>query len=761
MRPNLTQLLKQQSAPEDESWQPVFFRLSEEADAAALEQLLVANPNILVRDQILLQLKDLVKLENPSKILSDAEYKNLIENKVQGTNTDLYGVWVYYPWKNEVVHLLDKAEFIQVRTIRNAYKITFKEQAILRSKRIGVIGLSVGQSAALAIALESIAGEIRIADFDRIELSNLNRLRTNVSNLNIRKTHVVAREIAEIDPFISVKIFNEGINEDNLNEFIGDTEKLDLLVEESDSVDIKILAREECRRKGIPVIMDTSDRGMLDVERFDLDPNYPILHGLIDSSVSYNELKALRTSEDKIPYVAPIVGLDTISLDLKASMLEVGQSITTWPQLAEDVIQGGAYVAHLSRRILLGERVPSKRYWVDIKKEIPLAVDEKPVKGIIFDDELTGDDLNQLISKLEFRSNEPIPEGDLTEILHAASQAPSPGNNQCWKWMYKQGNLFVFLDKRSSNSFGDNLDIGSLVGIGSMIENINQFAASMGYLTSIELNEGEWPYQLVARINFSKADDIVKTQVPEIFSRFTNRSKVKGRKLTAQEKESLIEISKSSLAKFSLLDGDHEILEIGKLVRSCDRIRLMNRFGHEEFFGKEIRWTRKEAELSGDGLDINNFGFTPLDRIALEISQSSEVIRKLNKVGGGKGFEKISEKFFESASAIGIIAIENYSLSELIEAGRVLERNWLHSERLGIGMHPMTSIQMLSTLLYDDKNCYLSTTEYNELKSIVAQLNKIVPEIESLKTVVLFRYVTTADENNITYRKNLKDKFID
>ncbi|HRF79656.1 MAG TPA: hypothetical protein PL070_06180, partial [Flavobacteriales bacterium] len=91
-----------------------------------------------------------------------------------------YGVWVFYPWADRLVHLLDEPEFALVRTDRNRNKITREEQAELATKKVGVIGLSVGQSVSLTLALERSFGEIRLADFDTLELSNLNRIRSGV-----------------------------------------------------------------------------------------------------------------------------------------------------------------------------------------------------------------------------------------------------------------------------------------------------------------------------------------------------------------------------------------------------------------------------------------------------------------------------------------------------------------------------------------------------------------------------------------------------
>ena len=60
------------------------------------------------------------------------------------------------------------------------------------------------------MAMERNCGLLKIADFDILELSNLNRIRSSVDCIGQKKTTLVAREIAEIDPFLQVEIFEEG-----------------------------------------------------------------------------------------------------------------------------------------------------------------------------------------------------------------------------------------------------------------------------------------------------------------------------------------------------------------------------------------------------------------------------------------------------------------------------------------------------------------------------------------------------------------------
>ncbi|MBB6501899.1 ThiF family adenylyltransferase [Pedobacter cryoconitis] len=350
-------------------YRPVYFRLINPDEGEKLKNLISNNPNLIIYDTILSQLAELIKLNNPQKRLTPEESAELIKLHLN-TETDKYGVWVYFPWSNKLVHTLDEQEFAQVRTSRNVYKITPEEINILKHKKIGVIGLSVGQSIALTLAMERTCGELRLADFDEIELSNMNRIKVNVQDLGLNKSIVAARQIAELDPFINVVCFTKGITADNIDDFFTAGGKLDILVEECDGIDIKILARIKAKELGIPVVMDTNDKGMLDVERFDLEPGRPIFHGKV------NELEELTTDQlteklnqltipEKIGYLAKIIGYENLSEAMMRSVGEMNKTIVGWPQLASAVTLGGAMITDISRRILLKQFSSSGRYFVD------------------------------------------------------------------------------------------------------------------------------------------------------------------------------------------------------------------------------------------------------------------------------------------------------------------------------------------------------------------------------------------------------------
>lgn len=332
---------------------PILFRMDDEQDFQEWGSFVSAYPGITCHDSVWSQLKELMGILRPMDKLSDEgrdERAKLYMEEKGGLAT--YGVWVYYPWLFTAVRVLEEEDFIRVRTNRNMYKITPKEQEILRSKKIGVIGMSVGKSIARVLTTERICGEIRIADFDLLELSNMNRIQTSLVNLGIPKTTIVAREIAEQDPFIKVVVFSKGVNKENMNSFLMDGGKLDILLDECDSLDVKIQCRLAARELGIPVIMETNDRGLIDVERFDLGR----------SSVVFDDQKKCKETQ-----LSDVVDIGALSPRMTESLRLIGESIENWPQLISDTSLGAGVVGYITKSLLLRESDDMHgRHYVDL-----------------------------------------------------------------------------------------------------------------------------------------------------------------------------------------------------------------------------------------------------------------------------------------------------------------------------------------------------------------------------------------------------------
>ncbi|WP_179138037.1 ThiF family adenylyltransferase, partial [Candidatus Entotheonella palauensis] len=346
-------------------FEPHMFDLSIEDHYLELKNLVATNDHIVIHDDIHSQIQELVKLRNPSSRFTQEELSREIQAEIGTDPIDTYGVWVYYPWSHALVHVLKEEDFISVRTNRNRYKITDEEQVRLRTKKVGVIGLSVGQSVAVTIAQERSCGELRLCDFDVLELSNYNRIRTRLTHLGLRKTVSVAREIKELDPFFKVVCFHDGLTPDNMDEFFLGGGTLDVCIDECDDVAMKILSRIKAKKLRVPVVMEASDNCTVDVERFDLEPERPLLHGYIDH-LDVEKAAQLKTNEEKVPYMLAMLAPELMTNKMLASIFEINETITTWPQLASSIVYGGGICANVCRRVLLNTFTESGRHQLNV-----------------------------------------------------------------------------------------------------------------------------------------------------------------------------------------------------------------------------------------------------------------------------------------------------------------------------------------------------------------------------------------------------------
>jgi molybdopterin/thiamine biosynthesis adenylyltransferase len=276
------------------------------------------------------------------------------------TSTVGAGQWVHFPWRNTILRILGEPYFSDVRLSRNSGKITALERDCLATKTVAVVGLSVGAAIAEVCAREGVGRTFRLADHDRISLSNLNRLFGGVHDLGTKKVDACARRLYELDPYLSVERFDAGVVDTNIEEFLRGA---DVVLEECDSLYVKLKVREVARSLRIPVVMETTDRGMLDVERFDLEPSRPILHGLLGSR-SANEARDLSLPH-RVQIVKEILGVG-LSARMHTAMDEVGKTLVSWPQLASDVALGASRATVAVRSILLGESVPSGRSFAPV-----------------------------------------------------------------------------------------------------------------------------------------------------------------------------------------------------------------------------------------------------------------------------------------------------------------------------------------------------------------------------------------------------------
>jgi len=360
---------------------PVFFDLASKQDRAQIEELKHDGKLRFATDDYLEQLRELYGIRNPTAVYApgfeDSFRKHVSELEKQKPFIE-QGVWVYYPWRGQIVHILTEEDYFDVRTARNQNLITKEEQRTFYDATIGIAGLSVGSSVALAIVLQGGGKRLRLADMDRLALSNTNRVLAGADRLGELKVVSVARAIYELNPYAQLELFPEGLSPQNASSFF---DGLDVVIDEIDQLAVKCLIREEAKRRKLPVVMaaDNGDNAVVDIDRYDLDPELEYFHGRM-GEVDYEMLSKL----DKFGIgkkITELIGAENVTPRMQASLLEMGKTIVSWPQLGGAALLNGAAVAYCVRKILTGGLLETNRALISMDEKLtPGYQDEEQIE---------------------------------------------------------------------------------------------------------------------------------------------------------------------------------------------------------------------------------------------------------------------------------------------------------------------------------------------------------------------------------------------
>jgi molybdopterin/thiamine biosynthesis adenylyltransferase len=585
--------------------------------------------------------------------------------------------WAYYPWRRALVRVLGPRAFRLVRLDRNRNLITSDEQARLGSLRIGVAGLSVGHVIAHTLAAEGLCGQMRLADMDLLELSNLNRVPATVFDLGVNKATVAARRIAELDPYLPVQVLTSGLTTQSIDEFL---DGLDIVIEECDSLDMKAAIREAARSRRIPVLMATSDRGLVDVERFDLEPARPILHGLL-GELNGGRLSGL-TNRDKIPHMLHHLDVPRSSPRAAASMIEVGRTLSTWPQLAGDITLGATAIAEAVRRIGLREDLPSGRIRIDVggaldHLEDPLTVaDDYPPPA------------QECAAPVE-PAEPPADTVDIVGIVAAAAiRAPSGGNSQPWHIETEQGSVNIRLAQQHTST----MDVGfrgSAVAVGAALFNARVAAAAHGVLGPVDV--GEWNGQLLeANLHLGHGDDpdLARLYRP-MLRRETNRHHGTPEPIAAETIDLLHTAARREGGRLHLITSRSEISTAATIFAASDRIRYLSPQLHAEMVS-ELRWPGDASRETG--IDVLSLELDSGALATLDILRRPEVMAHLAQWAAGTALGDDAHDRVCASSALGVATVQGRRLTDYARGGSAAEAMWILAQQHGLSVQPLSPV---------------------------------------------------------------------
>jgi molybdopterin/thiamine biosynthesis adenylyltransferase len=355
-------------------------------DYSQLEKLRSQHSELIVDDHIDLAIDELFDIDYPAKKDSkDAGEVTAFGEKLTNKNPSAWGEWVYYSWLNKVVHFPPVKELRALRTSRNRNLVTAEEQQKLYNATILVIGMSVGSNIVEALVSQGIGSRFLLVDMDIIEPSNLNRIRAPYHHVGLHKVEAISRKVWEIDPYIEVTAYNDGLSEMNLVEILQNGH-VDIIVDEMDDLRMKIVLRESAKAHKLPVVMaaDDGDDTLLETERYDLNADLQPFGGRIPQDI-LDKIKVggIPRAELGVMIGRYFVGPEHIPLRMYESLMEVGKTLPSWPQLGSAAALSGISVAFVIKKILLGQKVRDGRVLVSLDEKLDLErLDEQHKKKL-------------------------------------------------------------------------------------------------------------------------------------------------------------------------------------------------------------------------------------------------------------------------------------------------------------------------------------------------------------------------------------------
>lgn len=351
-------------------WKPTIFDLSQSKDVATVEALFSTGTIQHVTDDFEELQRELFQINNPTLVYTpDFKDRFAAHYEMLAKRSPLWqqGVWVWYPWRSLLAHILPEQDYYAIRTARNRYLITPEEQQRFYNATVGIGGLSVGSAVAYALTLQGGPKNLRLADMDRLALSNTNRVLAGVESLGVLKVEMAARKIYEVNPYANVTIFPEGLNDESLPHFM---EGLDVAIDELDTLPVKLRIREEARKRKIPVLMgaDNGDNAIIDIERHDQAGDAAFFHDML-GTITVKDLTGL----DKFGIgktITKMLGAENVTTRMQQSLLEMGKTIVSWPQLGDAALLNGIGIAYAVRKVLTGQPLEPKRAFLSLDEKL-------------------------------------------------------------------------------------------------------------------------------------------------------------------------------------------------------------------------------------------------------------------------------------------------------------------------------------------------------------------------------------------------------
>jgi molybdopterin/thiamine biosynthesis adenylyltransferase/nitroreductase len=659
----------------------------------------------------------------------------------------------------------DEDLFFREAFSRNLGLISEVEQDVLRNARVAIAGMGgVGGSHLITMTRAGV-GRFNLAEYDTFEAANINRqYGAKTSAFSKPKLDTMVDEAMDINPYLSMELFHEGVNKDNISDFLRD---VDVVLDGIDffAFDARRLLFNAAYERGIPVVtagplgfstaLLVFMPGKMSFEEYfdfqegmsDYDKIVRFLVGL-----SPKGLHADYTDPGKVDLVRHsgpsfIIGclLSSAAASMEAVRILLKRpGVSPVPHYRQfDIYHGKTARGKISG----GNKNPLQKMKIHmVKSKVAYGLKRHaPFKGI---DELAEDVRKKGVTS-EF----------LDTLIEAGVQAPSGDNVQPWVFRKRKDGLDLYADFSADTSFFNYRQFATLIACGAAAENISLLAAASGLKTQLQWAPDKEQPEHIAQFTFTQGegDSAAGEYSSSIWQRSTNRRPFNTMPLAADVVQEMHDATqKYEGIQLSVFTQRQKIKEAAQLVYTADRIRAERRDLHEHFM-KMVRFTPDAMLSTGDGLSLKNLEAGFGGEQFLKSTREWSVMNAANSLGMSRVIAGAAKKGILASGGVGLLFSEGTEDVDYLEGGRALQKIWLMLEHKGIRFQPMTAVTLFWMRYMMGGEGDFSAEHGKVLKEIGPGLRALFPEVDFDKNglIMLFRMGYGPDTRYGTIRRDV------
>ncbi|HAR41942.1 MAG TPA: nitroreductase [Bdellovibrionales bacterium] len=342
----------------------------------------------------------------------------------------------------------------------------------------------------------------------------------------------------------------------------------------------------------------------------------------------------------------------------------------------------------------------------------------------------------------------------IQQILDLAVRAPSGDNCQPWRVEFNGEELRLFNVPEIDSSEFNRYQRASMVAHGALLENILICSSGLNLKAIPTLQPNPADPDLIASFRFEDCASPQDAHFEAVSKRCTNRKTYQKISLTCSEREALLACASrhAGWGTLNLVENEPGKTTLAKILATNDQGIFEHQLLHRFLF-KHIRWTEEETLRTRDGIDIRTLELSSMDRLSFRLLKFWPLVYLLRKVGALNIVGLKAKQVALSASAIGVISLDNTESADWIQAGRLMQRIWLEAARLRLSFQLMTGITFLMQGALENSISFLSEHQRKALQKSHEQILRTVGHPPGNRVVILFRVGHSAEPTATAVRK--------